>query len=113
MKSEFHITFPSGQPTLSLTGTNQQYGLISSTTFLSCAGSEITSSSAFMFAKNGTRIRNYNGDINDPLKYSTTITSGEIQLRINDTSVSDEGIYTCNVGFYPTASYFLQVEGRL
>jgi len=113
MKSEFHITFLSGQPTLSLTGTNQQYGLISSTTFLSCAESEITWGSTFMFAKDGQPIITNFGELDAIGKYIAILRNGEIQLQIKETSVSDEGSYTCNLGFYTTESYFLQVEGRL
>jgi len=88
-----------------------QFGVIGSTTTLLCVGSEITSESTFVFKKDGTVIYSSYCDVTNPLKYVTTVNPGQKQLKINNTAVNDEGVYSCMVNFLKL-TYTLQVKGK-
>jgi len=93
------------------TNSSQQYGVIGSTTSLTCAGSDITSNNAFVFGKDGTVFYSSNGGVTNPLKYKATVTTGQIKLQIKNTAITDEGLYSCTVNFRES-TYLLQVDGK-
>jgi len=98
----------SGQLTLIVT---DQFGVIGSTATLLCVGSEITSESAFLFKKDGTVIYSSYCNVTNPLKYVATVKPGQIQLQVKHTTITDEGLYSCEANILKV-TYPLQVEGK-
>jgi len=104
----------SGQITFSPTDASQPFGIISSTTSLTVAEPGINQTTAYAFSKDGLNyILSNAGERASKNKYSATVSSGQIQLHIHNTTLYDEGTYFCSVG--PTgdvAFYSLYVEGK-
>ena len=102
----------SGSTLLYKSNNLEKYETLGQDTSLTCKDDTITyATTAFDFKKDG-RSFILNGQISQPTKYIITINDGSIVLIIKNTTSSDEGEYTCSIGFADESPpYNLKVEG--
>jgi len=102
----------SGSTVLYKTNTLEKYGTLWQDTSLTCKEDTITDATTeITFKKDGLSF--ILGDkVSHPNKYIVSNNIGSIDLIIKNTSTSDEGEYTCLIGFLQESPPFdLQVDG--
>jgi len=102
----------SGSTSLYKTNNLDDYGILGQDTSLTCKEDTLTREPTdFTIAKDGSAFI-LDGYTISPTKHTVTINVGSIVLIIKNTSLWDEGEYTCYFGFLPESPpYHLKVKG--
>jgi len=90
------------------------FGLLERKTTLVISDPQIDISTPFSISRIvGGSIINHNGEVNPIGKYTAVRVTGQIQLGITSTAISDADTYTCVYGSGPvTITYDLKVGGN-